>query len=103
MEEELLKGAGSNHFKIKRQLENQPNYLTLLHTHPLEDVFKKPFKKDEIERYHYEEINRWESGELYSEDSIKVNDSVKFKTVNGRIVYGGGVLFLMFLYHMTPR
>jgi carboxyl-terminal processing protease len=33
---------------------------------------------------------RYESGELYSADSIKIADTLKFKTVKGRIVYGGG-------------
>lgn len=33
---------------------------------------------------------RYESGELYSADSIKIADTLKFKTAKGRIVYGGG-------------
>jgi carboxyl-terminal processing protease len=33
---------------------------------------------------------RFESGELYAADSIKVADTLKFKTANGRVVYGGG-------------
>lgn len=33
---------------------------------------------------------RFESGELYAADSIKVADTLKFKTSKGRIVYGGG-------------
>lgn len=33
---------------------------------------------------------RFESGELYAADSIKIADTLKFKTSNGRIVYGGG-------------
>lgn len=33
---------------------------------------------------------RYASGELYSADSIKIADTLKFKTVKGRIVYGGG-------------
>lgn len=33
---------------------------------------------------------RFESGELYAADSIKVADTLKFKTTKGRIVYGGG-------------
>jgi len=34
--------------------------------------------------------NRYKNGELESRDSIHVNDSLKFKTPNGKIVYGGG-------------
>lgn len=33
---------------------------------------------------------RFESGELYAADSMKVADTLKFKTTKGRIVYGGG-------------
>lgn len=33
---------------------------------------------------------RFESGELYAADSIKIADTLKYKTLNGRIVYGGG-------------
>ncbi len=33
---------------------------------------------------------RFENGELYAADSIKIADTLKFKTTKGRIVYGGG-------------
>lgn len=33
---------------------------------------------------------RYESGELYSRDSIYISDSTIYRTVNGRIVHGGG-------------
>lgn len=33
---------------------------------------------------------RFENGELYEKDSIKVADTLKFKTPKGKIVYGGG-------------
>jgi carboxyl-terminal processing protease len=33
---------------------------------------------------------RYESGELYSRDSIHISDSTVYRTVNGRIVHGGG-------------
>ena len=33
---------------------------------------------------------RYRNGELESRDSIHVNDSLKFKTPKGKIVYGGG-------------
>jgi carboxyl-terminal processing protease len=33
---------------------------------------------------------RYESGELYSRDSINITDSTVYRTVNGRIVHGGG-------------
>ena len=40
--------------------------------------------------YNSEYINRFSSGELYTKDSIKVIDTLKYLTNNGRIVYGGG-------------
>lgn len=40
--------------------------------------------------YFNEFQKRFESGELYAADSIKIADTLKFKTANGRIVYGGG-------------
>ena len=51
---------------------------------------QKPFEKDKLDIYLNEEVKRWENGELYSKDSIKVNDSLVYKTLNGRTVYGGG-------------
>lgn len=40
--------------------------------------------------YNDEVGNRYKSGELFHRDSIKVIDSLKFKTPNGKVVYGGG-------------
>ena len=42
------------------------------------------------EAYYNDFQKRYESGELYAADSIKVADTLKFKTVKGRTVYGGG-------------
>ncbi len=50
---------------------------------------QKPYGDKDAE-YFNEFEKRFESGELYEADSIKVADSLKFKTKNGRIVYGGG-------------
>ena len=51
---------------------------------------QKPYNKNGNENYFKEFENRFESGELYEKDSIKVADSLKFKTKKGKIVYGGG-------------
>lgn len=51
---------------------------------------QKPYKKVDHEKYFNEFQNRFESGELYEKDKIKIADSLKFKTKKGRIVYGGG-------------
>jgi carboxyl-terminal processing protease len=51
---------------------------------------QKPYVKGDGEAYMNEFAKRFESGELYKKDSIKVADSLKFKTPKGKIVYGGG-------------
>ena len=40
--------------------------------------------------YYQKFTERYHSGELMSVDSIKVTDSLKFRTPKGKIVYGGG-------------
>ncbi len=50
---------------------------------------QKPYSNGK-EAYYKDFEKRFASGELYKKDSIKVNDSLKFKTKNGKIVYGGG-------------
>lgn len=40
--------------------------------------------------YYDEEYSRYTNGELENADSIKIADSLKFKTPAGKIVYGGG-------------
>ncbi len=40
--------------------------------------------------YYQKFMDRYHSGELISVDSIKVADSLKFKTPKGKVVYGGG-------------
>lgn len=42
------------------------------------------------EDYYKEEYNRYSTGEMESADSIKITDTIKFKTPGGKIVYGGG-------------
>ncbi|MFT5254150.1 MAG: carboxyl-terminal processing protease, partial [Flavobacteriales bacterium] len=51
---------------------------------------QKPYVKGDDETYFKESEARFASGEMYEKDSIKVADSLKFKTPKGRIVYGGG-------------
>ena len=50
---------------------------------------QKPYDGS-LEDYHMEYYERFASGEMYSADSIKFNDSLIFKTDKGREVYGGG-------------
>ena len=42
------------------------------------------------EAYFNDYLERYKNGELQSLDSIKVADSLQFKTLKGRVVYGGG-------------
>ncbi|HEU4791296.1 MAG TPA: S41 family peptidase [Flavobacterium sp.] len=50
---------------------------------------QKPYSKGN-EEYFKESDSRFLHGELYKKDSIKVVDSLRFKTKKGKIVYGGG-------------
>ncbi|WP_158728766.1 MULTISPECIES: S41 family peptidase [unclassified Flavobacterium] len=50
---------------------------------------QKPYAKGK-EAYFKESETRFENGELYDKDSIKVVDTLRYKTKKGRIVYGGG-------------
>ncbi|HXB40470.1 MAG TPA: S41 family peptidase [Bacteroidia bacterium] len=43
-----------------------------------------------LEAYYSEEFDRYENGEMLSADSIHFADSLKYKTVSGKTVYGGG-------------
>lgn len=43
-----------------------------------------------IEEYNRDISDRYISGEMFSKDSIKIPDSLKFTTPKGKIVYGGG-------------
>ncbi|MBC6410092.1 MAG: S41 family peptidase [Ekhidna sp.] len=51
---------------------------------------QKTYKRGSLDEYYWEPYSRYQSGELYNSDSIKVIDSLEFQTDNGRIVYGGG-------------
>jgi carboxyl-terminal processing protease len=49
---------------------------------------QKPYGTDE--EYNREVYERYKHGEFFHADSIKFNDSLKYQTVHGRTVYGGG-------------
>lgn len=50
---------------------------------------QKPYGDDEDD-YGLDYFKRLEHGEFFSADSISFNDSLKYETVKGRTVYGGG-------------
>ena len=56
---------------------------------PTGRCIQKPYGENN-EAYYEEEYSRLEKGELYSADSIKFPDSLKFRTPGGKVVYGGG-------------
>lgn len=49
---------------------------------------QKPYKN--VENYHTETLERVQSGELGSADSMPFFDTLKYYTPGGRVVYGGG-------------
>ena len=50
---------------------------------------QKPYS-DGLDSYNRDLINRYNSGELTNSDSIHFPDSLRYKTSNGRTVFGGG-------------
>lgn len=46
--------------------------------------------KNGSEQYFNDFLQRFHNGEMHTKDSIKIADTLKFKTPKGRIVYGGG-------------
>ena len=60
------------------------NYYT-----PAGRSIQRPYDKGKL-AYADDIYERLKNGELYSKDSIKVNEKLKFKAPSGKIVYGGG-------------
>lgn len=56
---------------------------------PTGRCIQKPYEAG-LDAYYSEEIDRYNKGELQNADSIKFNDSLKYKTQAGKIVFGGG-------------
>ena len=56
---------------------------------PTGRCIQKPYNGD-LEEYLLESLERYENGELFSEDSIHFADSLKYTTPKGKTVYGGG-------------
>lgn len=51
---------------------------------------QKPYDAEHLDDYGSDLLKRYKHGEFFHVDSIKLNDSVKYKTIKGRTVYGGG-------------
>ena len=56
---------------------------------PTGRCIQKPYSGD-LEEYMLESLERYENGEVFSEDSIHFADSLKYTTPKGKTVYGGG-------------
>lgn len=56
---------------------------------PTGRCIQKPYSGN-IDDYYSDNMARYDSGELFEEDSTSFADSLKFKTPKGKIVYGGG-------------
>ncbi len=50
---------------------------------------QKPYENG-VEDYHRDIISRFEHGEFFEKDSILIDNSLKYFTKGGRVVYGGG-------------
>lgn len=57
---------------------------------PVGRSIQKPYKAGQSDEYFMELYNRAKHSELFNVDSIKQNESLKFTTPAGKIVYGGG-------------
>ncbi|WP_114749729.1 S41 family peptidase [Pleomorphovibrio marinus] len=51
---------------------------------------QKPYGDEDEDEYSRDYLKRLEHGEFFSADSITFDDSLKYETVTGRTVYGGG-------------
>jgi len=64
--------------------------LTVAHYYtPSGRSIQKPYDNG-TEDYYRDIMDRYEHGEFFNKDSINVNDSLRYETVGGRIVFGGG-------------
>lgn len=57
---------------------------------PTGRCIQKTYNDKSLDDYYNEEYERFEKGELYSADSIKVDKTKKYLTPGGKTVYGGG-------------
>lgn len=65
--------------------------LTVSRYHtPSGRCIQKEYTPGKTDDYGYEIINRYNHGEAFNADSIKLNKSLEFTTAHGRKVYGGG-------------
>lgn len=51
---------------------------------------QRPYENGKDSKYEMDWITRYEHGEFFSKDSIKMDESLRYSTGLGRVVYGGG-------------
>jgi carboxyl-terminal processing protease len=51
---------------------------------------QKPYSEENADDYNADLLHRYEHGEFFHADSVRFNDTVQYKTLHGRTVYGGG-------------
>lgn len=51
---------------------------------------QKPYEMGEREKYLMDVVDRYNHGEFYNQDSIRLADSLRYETIGGRAVYAGG-------------
>ncbi len=51
---------------------------------------QKPYVNGKADEYENDIVNRYLHGEIDNKDSVRVADSLKYKTLKGRTVFGGG-------------
>jgi len=65
--------------------------LTVSRYHtPTGRCIQKPYENGNGEEYYEEYYHRYLNGEMQNQDSIHFNDSLKYTTPLGKVVYGGG-------------
>lgn len=65
--------------------------LTIARYHvPSGRCIQKEYKLGDSEDYQADILNRFMHGEFDTKDSIKQNEALKYETISGRTVYGGG-------------
>jgi len=65
--------------------------LTVSRYHtPTGRCIQRHYENGDADEYYEESYHRYLGGEMYNQDSIHFNDSLKYTTPLGKIVYGGG-------------
>lgn len=57
---------------------------------PTGRCIQRPYENGKDARYEMDKITRYEHGEFFSKDSIKLDENLRYSTRLGRSVYGGG-------------